>query len=57
MSRSHGGKGDKRRKPQVEDTVVVEEWDRIFSEGGKCPVCNKYQCICPKEDENEESNL
>ena len=51
--RTHGGKGSKKRPTQVDDAVVVDEWDRIFSEGGKCPDCNKYQCICPEEEEDE----
>mgnify|MGYP006119241431 CR=1 FL=1 len=55
--RTHGGKGDKRRKPTVDNETVVSEWERIFSEGGKCPECTKYQCICPEEEQNEETNL
>jgi len=49
--RTHGGKGDKRRESLVEESVIVDEWDRIFNEGGKCPVCDKYQCICVNEEE------
>ncbi len=52
--RTHGGKGDKRRDTLVEESVVVEEWDRIFEAGGKCPDCNKYQCTCPEEEQNED---
>lgn len=52
--RTHGGKGDKRRKPVVDNQTVVNEWERIFSEGGKCPECTKYQCICPEEEQNED---
>jgi len=52
--RTHGGKGDKRRDTLVEESVVVEEWDRIFEAGGKCPDCNKYQCTCPEEEQDED---
>lgn len=52
--RTHGGKGDKRRESLVEESVIVEEWDRIFESGGKCPDCNKYQCTCPEEEQDED---
>ena len=35
--RTHGGKGDKRRESLVDESVIVEEWDRIFAAGGKVP--------------------
>lgn len=54
--RTHGGKGDKRRESLVEESVIVEEWDRIFEAGGKCPECTKYQCTCSEEEQNEDEN-
>ena len=54
--RTHGGKGDKRRESLVEESVIVEEWDRIFESGGKCPECTKYQCICSEEEQNEDED-
>lgn len=53
-NRPHGGKGDKRRQPLVEESVIVEEWDRIFQAGGKCPECTKYQCVCAEDDIKDE---
>lgn len=52
--RTHGGKGDKRRESLVEESVIVEEWDRIFEAGGKCPECTKYQCVCVEDDIKDE---
>ena len=52
--RTHGGKGDKRRESLVEESVIVEEWDRIFESGGKCPECTKYQCVCVEDDIKDE---
>ena len=53
-NRSHGGKGDKRRQPEVEESVIVEAWERIFEAGGKCPECTKYQCVCVEDDIKDE---
>jgi len=53
-NRSHGGKGDKRRQPEVEESVIVEAWNRIFESGGKCPECTKYQCVCVGDDIKDE---
>jgi len=53
-NRSHGGKGDKRRQPEVEESVIVEAWERIFEAGGKCPECTKYQCVCVEDEQNED---
>ena len=45
---------DKRRESLVEESVIVEEWDRIFESGGKCPECTKYQCVCVEDDIKDE---